>query len=612
MKIRDIQIIDFKSFKGVHSFSFERQPGLYFVKGDNLAEPALGPNGAGKSTLFDALCWCLYGKSLRNLKATSIHNWDAENASTFVRLRCDTADGSLCTIERRWNPNKLTLNDTIVDQEELDSQIGIGEDSFKHSIIHPQFGDMFFDLAATPKLQLFSGILNLDYWMDLSDNANIKRHDTKILIDRLENRIAGDTGRLDVLWDNILGIGAMRDSFDRENKKIIKALKEDIKIIRDTITRTTDKIANVRGKIKKNETILDEVSELKKMNIKPLGRLKEHAAKLTMDLHDADVELESVMCDLERLRGLGAICSTCNQKITKKHLNKEASYINTGIVKWTAVIKELKPDLEDTTNKIEETEEENSEFDEYIEEMRRDNQDRDRRLVGLKRDDKHGHQLLRKQKEKLENRRREKNPHIEAIDEAKQKHQDTKDSIDKNKEKIDNKERRLSAFEYWTKGFKDVRLFLLEECLTHLEIEVNNNLIQLGLHDWAVKFDVERETKSGTISKGFQVMIKSPMNDMLVPWEVWSGGESQRLRLAGSMGLSNLILNRTGVESNIEVWDEPTQHLGGVDDLLDLLYQRAHDQQKQIWLVDHRSIDYGGFEKVIHIIKDENGSRIEE
>ena len=88
-----------------------------------------------------------------------------------------------------------------------------------------------------------------------------------------------------------------------------------------------------------------------------------------------------------------------------------------------------------------------------------------------------------------------------------------------------------------------------------------------------IKFDTERETTTGTVSKGFQVLIYSPDNKEPVPWEAWSGGEAQRLRLAGSMGLASLILDSKGIKSNIEIFDEPSAYLSqsGIEDLVELL-----------------------------------------
>ena len=171
---------------------------------------------------------------------------------------------------------------------------------------------------------------------------------------------------------------------------------------------------------------------------------------------------------------------------------------------------------------------------------------------------------------------------------------------------------KLESYKYWVTGFKNIRLTVISENLERLQLEVNSSLEYLGLSDWNIYLDIDKENKTGGIKKGFNVMVQSPYNDEQVPWEVWSGGESQRLRLAGAMGMSNMILDGLGIESNIEVWDEPSNWLSeeGITDLLEILHTRARDLNKVIFIVDHRSLEFGGFESIVNVVKDKNGSFI--
>ena len=52
-------------------------------------------------------------------------------------------------------------------------------------------------------------------------------------------------------------------------------------------------------------------------------------------------------------------------------------------------------------------------------------------------------------------------------------------------------------------------------------------------------------------------------------------------------------------------------NIDGVGHLLDLLYGKAEQDGKQIWVVDHVSAhDFGGFTKVLQVINTEEGSLI--
>jgi hypothetical protein len=177
---------------------------------------------------------------------------------------------------------------------------------------------------------------------------------------------------------------------------------------------------------------------------------------------------------------------------------------------------------------------------------------------------------------------------------------------------VDNLGKAIEKSKFWIKGFKDIRLDVIEKALKQFELEANASMHELGLVDWSVQFSMDKESAGKNLQRKFHIFVYSPYNKDPVRWELWGGGAGQRIRVAVEMGLSNLILNGIGITSNIEVWDEPTNFLSeqGVDDLLSSLQSRATLLERQVWLIDHRSLEYGGFEKTITVVKDSQGSRL--
>ena len=179
---------------------------------------------------------------------------------------------------------------------------------------------------------------------------------------------------------------------------------------------------------------------------------------------------------------------------------------------------------------------------------------------------------------------------------------------------LDEVQGKKMLFAYWIQGFKDLRLRLIAESLQQLEIETNSSLLDLGLIGWEIHFSVDRETKGGSIQRGFNVMIRSPYNETQTQFESWSGGESQRLRLAAQMGLSNLIRSTTGTTINLEVWDEISNYLNaqGILDFLDTMKNRASTNNLQTWIIDHHVLGYNNFDGIVTIVKDASGSYLKE
>src|SRR5262249_43794151 len=121
----------------------------------------------------------------------------------------------------------------------------------------------------------------------------------------------------------------------------------------------------------------------------------------------------------------------------------------------------------------------------------------------------------------------------------------------------------------------------------------------------------ERENKAGGITKGFCILIHDPTG-RTVKYEALSGGEGQRVRLAGCFGLANLIMERAGLICKTEFYDEISQHLSseGIYDMLVTLYERAKTYNRQIVVVDHHSMNYSDFSGTWLVTKSAEGSAL--
>lgn len=513
--ITKVELEDFRSFRGKHSFAFPTEPGLYAVTGKNLDNPQLGANGIGKTSLFEAIRWCNYGSTSRGLKAGDIVSWGAKSCSVTVHQLIGNED---LTVTRTQSPNSLRLNGEPVDQQTLEKHLRLGPEAFTYAVMIPQFGEFFFDKSPSDKLALFSQIMELDYWLGRSDEASKLAKEVFEAKASVEREIARFSGQLETIDSDV----------------------EALKI--------------------KNKTFADaEAQRIKK--------LKEHIAKLTAEIEGikeaesfATKALSNLKVKLERTERGAKKCPTCGQPVKNK-------------------------DLDDLlTNQ--------SDFERQLRKLERDR-------VALYSEIK-GTDLSA-----------QKNPYADEITQklvAKVKATAKITTLEADVAMLNEDHVALS---FWVGGFKRVRLFIVEQALQQLELEINNCLGSLGLLDWHIKLDVERENKSGGITKGFTVMVYPPDAKAPVKLEAYSGGETQRLRLAGNLGLANLIMERAGLRSTVEVLDEPSQHLSdeGLLDLADTLAERALVTGKRIFIIEHNLLDYA-FAGTITVVKGPDGSRL--
>jgi DNA repair exonuclease SbcCD ATPase subunit len=610
--IHTITLVNFRSYKGTHKFEFPKTTGLYYLTGKNRLEPALGANGSGKSTFLDAITWVLYGHTTRGLKASDILSWHVSaGAQVVIEL---TVGGQRHTVKRSQKPNSLLIDGKAVDQKELETHLRLNYAAFTHSVLSPQFGKSFFSLGATEKLGLFSDFMGLDLWLTKSDEAAKLAREKEALTDKLRGNINRFEGQREVIEADIVDLKAKEAAFESDRQAKVEELEAEVlkhfntnKKAKGAIVVLNVEYAEFQVEIEHERAVLHAAEK----------RLESVLALIQEESKRKVKCLELIKGYKDRISGFnclkGETCPTCSQKVDERHVKRvledlrdnidnEEGYLaqsDTVLADLNMILVKHKGAVQVANNTIQDIEDEIKKIVDKIAEKKAQSgqsvRDMDNRV------------------DTLEALKVGQNPYTATLDAKRQRIGDIDASLGATTQDLDTVEAELEATRFWVKGFKRIRLFIIEQAFQTLELEVNNCLAQLGMTDWQVTFDVERENKSGGVTKGFVVLIKGPSNTEPVKWENWSGGETQRLQLAGDLGLANLIMQHAGLRSEIELYDEPSTHLSpeGMMDLADTLHERAVSEGKRIWIADHAAIsNYGSFEGVILARKDENGSSI--
>lgn len=604
-----IRIKNFRSYAGDHTFDFPTEPGVYFLTGANEQEPTLGSNGAGKSSFLDAITWCLYGRTTRGLKASDIISWGQDTCEVELNLSVGETD---LAVKRSQKPNALYLNKKLVDQQELEKHLRLNFESFLYAVLTPQFGKSFFSLSPTDKLNLFSELLELNFWLEKSELAGALLKQYAGHIEALNTKITHKNGQLASLESNLISLKEKSDSFNTTRT-------EDIKVLRRTLSDLEFELDSLSESLQSRHDPIDTAvaATSKKRELKKLFESRDMCLediKITSrEIASLKKQQNSINEEILELTKLKGHCPTCQQFVDKGYVE--------------VVIEGLRKQLTHTARVITFNEEGLQTFTKLIVKTNMSIQVEERKLELLEASAVQAQQDLLKDQSKFKELqkeeqglnakivalKKEQNPFNELIKDNIAKQQILKDQIKENKDKITAIQVEEASATYWVGGFKRLRLFIVEQAFQTLEVEINNSLTQLGLEDWQITFDVERENKTGGVTKGFMVFVAAPGTDKPVRWESWSGGETQRLELAGTLGLANLIMQQAGLQNKIELFDEPTKHLSGEgrDDLANTLHERAIAEGKKIWIADHSAIsNFGAFKDTITVRKSKNGSSI--
>lgn len=619
MKWLRARIRSFRSFTDEQEFTFPSEPGLYYLTGRNEAEPRLGANGAGKTTLWEAIHWLFFGKTVTGLAAGQVAPW-AGDKGTRVELDYEDADGQVFTLGRTWSPNRWYLvhpsgTDELLLQDESNlalDHLGMKQAPFLHCILMAQGEGMFFDLKAEAATSLFSQILDLDRWLDLSVKAGKMATEADREMRRLESALARLQGNLDGLAKT--GFPFTAEEWEASQKKKIRAAEQDFAKHVEEQDAISKKLEEARSRVKYlEEKAAGAASDRARIDDRGADNASARASDLRASMAVLSREADRVAKEAKEWDDRGP-CPTCGHAMTKEERQRQLTVLLDRLDELEEEISSTQARLDvalaaeskaSAQRAIASSTERETEA--HLNAAKGD-------LYRLEQDYKQIDRILDRIADEVEALDREANPVTQAERRLERERSKLKREISNAQAEMEEAERKWRLYTFWVRGFKDIRLSQVTEALTQLEIEVNSCVNQLGLVGWKIMLRTDADTKAGGVKRGFSVEVLSPANQKPVPWKSWSGGEGQRLRLAGNMGLANLIRNRMGITLPIEVWDEPTQFLspGGVSDLLDALSARALEEQRQIWVVDHRSLGYGSFDGVVTVVKTKKGSRFEQ
>ena len=617
MRLIAVAAQGFRAFTKDTVFKFPSGPGFYFLGGENRLHPELGPNAVGKSSLWDAIIWCFTGKSSRKLKAGNVANWAREHLCS-VTVDWEQG-GKLYNLTRTWSPNSLSLqvgkgNPEPITEEELQKLTRFDHATFLHTVLMSQFGEFFFDKSATEKLHLFSELFDLKYWLDRSTAAaKASREAREDRIDH-EKSIEKIDGALETIADEMAAAKTASEKWEKARSRRRKKLRNETKEVSKKEEDAAEHLKHCERKLKQAKKKERSAAWVTAGYEKKLTQLRRITVEAVTDLKSVQRGLDACLKEITRLETMGeGDCPTCYQPITKEHINDVGLTLRS----------ETLADHERAVHKARDAHERAADEQARTQALHDDaaelqvRMDR-KRVAALSRFDAATAALAAVSKEReraaemLADFDAEVNPHTAAATRLKQRRKKLKSSRKEAKQERERAAKDEDRYGFWSKKFKELRLWLIERALTEFEVTVNNSLIDLGLNGWEITFDVERENTSGGVTKGFSVFIKSPESEEPCPWESWSGGETQRLRIAGALGLADLISSRRGFYPQIEVWDEPTQHLSteGITDLLRFFKTRARDLNKQVWLIDHKTLAAGDFDGSATIMRDKHGVHV--
>lgn len=608
-----LKIADFRCF---HEAVVVKFPGrgelLGVVSGHNEVEPDLGANGTGKSTLWDALSWCLFGKTIRGLRGNHVIPWKSDRSPSveFTFLR----DGVKFRISRHAKPNIILIyeGDAVEGeesgQEKIHYLVGMDYSLFTTTVIQGQFSRSFLDYAPREKLDFLSSALGLDVWEKASEEAAKEMKQRFLRVQELDKEEVSAVVRLEEAQRVITTSSREMVVLTKRHRALAEEKARRVGEIEDLLGTLEDETKAAKKEVadsgSKVESLARDIGRLQRRKERAAARVASARARLR-----AHGETRAALLnEQEAIRSLEGVCPTCRSPITAKSIGRAIRAVSGEVQEAAEAEARAERRLKRMSRRVELVSDQWTKLGHAYGRAEDALNSSRRRLSSLRSKqaslsgelsalrvvaEDHSFGVLRNRVASAQSRSDELREHLRVVS-----------------ENLERERRKASRVQFWTQGFKDMRLWIIRAALDELEAVANSHLLDLGLRGWRLNFDVERASASGSIIKGFTISVVSPKSPDSVPWEAWSGGEIQRLRVATQAAMIDLVRSRMGGGWLFEVWDEPTAHLSasGILDLTRFFRERARLLGHEVWLVDHRTLAGGEFTFEIRVTKTTNGS----
>lgn len=589
--------------------------GLTLVTGRNLRNPDVGANAVGKTTLWDAVVWALYGKTIRGLRGTDVRCWGADGrTSVSVTLRLDDR---LVSIQRSLSPSSLKLvekgTSRTVDQDEVDSLVRLSFQEFVSSVIFPQGASGFVGLQPSQKSALLESVLDISAWARAGQSARVLERTLSDEADKLRQRLQYLKGRADAEALERLRKLSRRWREERAARK--RALRAKIADAEKELRAARRRMETAQAEAASKDTALAKTRRELSEVARKVEELRNERDELRREASVAAERVDAARLALRRLERAyeKGRCGVCGQKVTEEHLEAERRRLVAAAGKAERRKESLDAEIARLEKALRRPVGRMGSLDQKMRELERERHEAWRRATAAQQRYGELQSRLTALHADLEALDHERNEYEEDYRKAKEAHRRLQREIEEAEKELRALERRRSAAAFWTGGFKELAMQEVAAVLDALGAESTRILSELGLEGWRVEFTchVPSATDWTAGRPGFGMVVLPPGHESqrAVPWDAYSGGEGQRVRIAVQLAVGELVFRRRGVWPKVQVFDEPTSWLSveGVDQVMSSLAGWAETTGRRVIVCDHRALDsHGAVQAVVRVERGED------
>ncbi len=516
------------------------------------------------------------------------------NDSFYLRCIIECEDGRELEIiksrgEKYGNTSTILLDGNDISsttrretQQQIFNILNINKNSLPYSSIFTQSSPSFVDTPDADRKKILYDFLDLYKYNDYCEILKTQYINTAI------EEISIRKQKVENILDNLLDVDdeieeykLKKREFESNKLRKVKELEEDKKNIKEKDLSYIDKkIKSLKTKIKevpKTNEIEDEIEELKE-------KLTEAKKEKSIVLREMDIISDNI-CPI-----LSINCKQLEDKkeeIEKNNIPK-LNKLDKSIKKRQAQLSELLKEL----NRISDIIYENEEIKEEIEDLKHQKQIQEEKNKNVR-------NSITNLEKRIQEIKNEKNPYASIIRKLNKNKTSLIERKTENENRIEKLNDDLKYYKFWLKGFgrEGIPNLRIEHILGVIEDNVNKYLSMLS-GNMSVKIESQTTLKDGSNRERIGYKVKTPTGE--VEYNVFSGGEKQRLKLATILAFSN-IMQKFNILLLDEVLDLSLDDFGSKD-IMKLL-KKESNKLGSVFVMSHKTEIKDEFDNVIEIDK---------
>jgi DNA repair exonuclease SbcCD ATPase subunit len=562
--------------------------GLTRIAGENLDDTTSSSNGSGKSCILEAVYWCLFGDTLRNIKSADgvVNNNVKKNCSVVVQM---SEGDTKYRVERYRKHSKKKNNlylyvndvdsrgkDNRETQEFIESVIGMDKVSFANSIIfgqgHSKNLKRFSEMGDAEKKATIERVLDIEAFAKAQEVAKARMSSVKAK----DDVISAELGVVLGTKARLMGVLASQREAVQKRQELDAEKREKLS---KTISEVLEKISQMKSKLSEMPPDVD-VSELH-AHIEQCNELEKSEKLKTDKLTKRYRERRDSLVSRRGMIGgavssfkarIGAMsdggdagesCQHCGAVITVENIDDHKDYLEFEMKDNARSLKSLDDEIADLSSSYEQKK---KSIDESIEMarglykqftgqvMRQDKISAERQ--SLENSIPANENLVESLRKQLE----ETGESTEVLMDSVARHESELEDCEKTISKITKDKEKIAVdleyLEFWIKGFSrgGIRSFMLDKVVPFINERLSHYLTILTDGGITARFNTVKQISSGEYREDFNLEILN--KNAADTYEGNSGGERRRVDLAVALAFNDFISSRSGKRFNILLLDE--------------------------------------------------------